>query len=186
MKKIFRQYLALFLMGSFAVATSACGDDDNPDPIEENEQITTVQLSMIPNKGNNVTATWKDVDGEGGQNPDITPIVLKPNITYTGTVKLLDESKPTPADLTAEIKNEGTEHELFFNVNGANVTITKTDKDANGRTIGLEFTAVTTTVGTTPGTLQIVLKHQPDNKKDGNQATGETDIDVTFPLSVQL
>ncbi|WP_242926125.1 hypothetical protein [Pontibacter vulgaris] len=185
MKKIFRQYLALFLMGSFAIATSACGDDDNPNPIEENEQITTVELSMVPTKGNNVTATWKDTDGAGGQAPTITSIVLKPNITYTGTVKLLDESKTPAADLTTEIKNEGVDHELFFNVTGANVTITKTDKDTNGRTIGLEFTAQTTTTGTTPGTLQVVLKHQP-GIKNGNQATGETDIEVTFPISVQL
>ena len=148
--------------------------------------ITTAVLFLAPEgKGQNASATWKDLDGPDGQAPVMENLILKANTTYRGTLTLLNETNPNaPEDLTAEIRAEGHDRELFYVVDGASLTFTKTDLDRNNRPIGLETTATTTSPGT--GSLRIVLKHQPGLKR-GNSTidTGETDIDLVFPVVIQ-
>lgn len=186
MKKLLRPYLAILLTGSLTFATSACGGSDDPKPIvEEQEEITTVQINLVPEgKGQNVTATFSDPDGVGGTAPTIDVLNLAPNTVYNGTITLKDESKTPVKDITPEVKTEGADHELFYNVTGANLTITKTDLDNNNRPIGLETTFETTTASS--GSLRVTLKHQPNLKGSSSDITkGETDVQVDFPVVIQ-
>jgi len=164
---------------------SACGGDDPQPVVEEQEEITTVQINLVPEgKGQNVTATFSDPDGVGGTAPVVDALNLAPNTVYKGTITLKDESKTPAQDITSEVKSEGDEHELFYNVTGANLTVTKTDLDANNRPIGLEATFET--AATSSGTLRVTLKHQPDLKGSTSDITkGETDVEVDFPVVVQ-
>lgn len=162
---------------------SSCKDDDVR--TNDQEQITTVTLQLTPvGKGTNVSATYRDVDGPGGQAPVVESLVLEAQTTYNATVSFYNEASGTTRNVTPAISGSSHEHEVFYFVTGANVNFTKTDLDRNGRPIGL-----TTTVeagAPSAGTVQITLKHQPNLKSNTSTvATGETDIEVVFNTTVQ-
>ena len=186
MKNLFRPHLTFVLMGAL-LTFSACDDHDHEPHDHEGELITTMTLTMTPQSGGTpITATFRDVDGVGGQPPVMTPaqVTLNANTLYNTKITVLDESNGTK-DLTAEIKQEGNEHELFFVPSPADLlTVTKTDRDTNNRPIGLESTIQTGTAKS--GTLRVVLKHQPGLKSATSTiSTGETDADVTYNITVQ-
>ncbi len=189
MERLFRPYVATLLLGGL-LATSACKEKVDPEPEHEQELITTVVLRLEPvDKGQQVTVTYRDLDGPGGQAPVIDNLVLKPNTVYNASLSFLDESMPSHAhDITEEIREEGSEHEVFYVVTGgANISFAKTvqtDMDANNRPIGLE--TVATTAAASTGAVRIVLKHQPGLKSASSTIeTGETDVDITFPTVIQ-
>ncbi|SHK05361.1 hypothetical protein [Hymenobacter psychrotolerans] len=182
-----RSVLAL-LVG--APLFSACKDDnEDPKPDADNEQITTVTYTLTPQGGGTpVSIQYRDPDGDGGTAGTITPatLTLAPNTTYTGTLKLEDETKTPAENITAEILAESDEHVFVFAPTGVNLTITATDKDRNNLPIGLASQAVTgaaNATGTT-GNLKITLRHQPGTK-DGTATPGDTDVEVTFPTAVR-
>ena len=58
-----------------------------PAPAPDNEEITTVTLTLEPeSKGQLVSAYSKDMDGVGGNSPVKTQLTLKPNTTYLATL----------------------------------------------------------------------------------------------------
>lgn len=170
---------------------SACKDDkDEPEPDDENEQITTVRYELTaPGSSTPITIQYRDPDGDGGQAPTITPatLVLAPNVTYTGKIVLLDETKTPASNISDEVKQEADEHIFFYVATGANLTVTRTDKDSKNLEVGLETTAATgaaNAAGTT-GNLKITLRHQPGGIKNGTFAPGDTDVEVNFPVAVR-
>ncbi len=186
MKKLFRPYLSLFLASTLVFATAACGNDDDPKPVEEEQElITTLQISLVPEgKGQNVTATFRDANALNG--PTNETLSLAPNTTYKASVTLKDESKTPAVDYTSEINEEGDEHEVFYvAASGLNVTVQKTeDKDKNDRPIGLLTKVVTGQ--SSAGTLRITLKHQPNLKGNTSDSSkGETDVEVNFNVVIQ-
>ncbi|MDX5421549.1 MAG: hypothetical protein LPK14_04795 [Hymenobacteraceae bacterium] len=195
MKKLFRPYLAIFLIGSLVATTTACSDDDDPEPIEEQELITTVRIELVPEegKGQPASATFRDLDGEGGNDATIETLNLAPNTVYTATLTFLDESKTPAEDITEEVEEEGDEHEIFYQVLNTitgenlqnNLTVTNRDTDSNGLPLGLQATITTT--NSSSGTLRITLKHQPGGLKTSNSniTVGETDVEANFPVVIQ-
>ncbi|MFD2513224.1 hypothetical protein ACFSRY_05055 [Pontibacter locisalis] len=186
MKKLFRPHLTFVLLGALLTFSSCDDHGDEPHDHEE-ELITTLTLTMTPqNGGTPITATFRDLDGDGGQPPVMTPtqVVLNANTHYITRITVLDESNGTE-DITTEIRAEGDEHEFFFVPSPADLlTVTKTDRDSKDLPIGLEGTIHTGTAKT--GTLRVVLKHQPGLKNATSTiTTGETDADVTFNIQVQ-
>ncbi|RIJ37484.1 hypothetical protein [Pontibacter oryzae] len=186
MKKLFRPYLSAFLLGSLLVSATACKDSDDPEPLDDEELITTMTVTLVPEgKGGTVIATFTDPDGDGGAAPTIETMALKPNTTYNATITIADDSPNGAGDITSEIRTEGNDHELFWVANPSNLlTAQKIDKDANNRPLGLAATVTTTNAGS--GTLTITLKHQPGLKGATSDANkGETDIMAAFPVSIQ-
>ena len=182
MKKLFRPYLTAFLLGSLLFSFTSCDDDDDPDPIEEEEQITQMTVTLVPDgKGNTVTATYSDPDGDGGNAPTIQTMNLAPNTVYTAKITLADGS----TDITEEIRNEGTDHEFFYSFTPENLmTVQKQDRDSNNRLLGME--ALITTGGAQTGTLTILLKHQPGLKGvTSDTSKGETYVEAAFPVTIQ-
>ena len=159
---------------------SSCKKTTPPDPNEE-ELITTFKIIFTDSNGTkpNIEAIYKDLDGDGGNNPSVfNTIRLQSNTTYNATILLLDESK-TPVDtISNEVLEEGNEHLFCFTPTNTNTTIVRTDKDINNLVIGLRSKWITGTASN--GTTQIVLRHQPDNTKNGNCNIGSSDIDLTF------
>lgn len=187
MKKLFKPYLAFLLMGSL-LTFSSCGNNDDPEPVLEQELITTITIRFEPDSDapkdvQPVEATWSDLDGAGGTAPEIDAIILQSGVTYNATLTLQDDQ--SGEDITEEIREANTEHQFFYQVTGADVEVIPTDTDDNGRDLGLESTVVAGAAST--GALRIVLKHQPDGLKTDTSDinTGETDADVSFPLSVE-
>ncbi len=187
----------LALLLALPVVFSACKDDKKDDPKpdnQDNELITTVRYTLTPvGGGAAITAQYRDIDGDGGTAPvftysaGATKLLLAKSKTYTGEILLLDESKSPVDTISNEVLEEANEHLFIYKVAPpALFTVVRTDFDTNTPTplpLGLQTTLATTATADT-GTLQIILKHQPD-VKNGTETPGDTDVDVSFPVEVR-
>ena len=172
---------------------SACSDDDDaPQVINEEEVITTLNLFLTPEGGGEIiTFTYKDLDGDGS-NPEITSPALSANTTYTGRVQFLNELEDPAEDITVEVLEEDDEHQVFYVVEDSlNATPTYTGAlDNDGNPVGVEFSLA---IGdASQGNFTVFLIHEGDKNapgaSEGNlspQVGGETDIEVTFNVTVE-
>ena len=180
---------ALFMLLLMTVAVGCKNDDDLPEVPQavenEPEVITTLTITFTDADGiqPEVTATFRDPDGDGGAGPDIFDnIDLVANTTYNAAITILNETESPAGDLTTEISEEAAEHLFCFTpADGADVTITRTDSDGTFE-VGLASQWVTGSAST--GTVNVVLKHQPDGLKDGSCTPGETDVEVLFVTNI--
>ena len=173
-----------------ALTFSACSEDDHDhddDHDHEEELITTVNYKLTPDGGGTeVILTFSDPDGEGGNDGKYSASgSLLANTTYFGAVELLNETENPAEDITEEVKEEGDEHEFFYTTDITGLTISKTDVDANNNPLGIETNVMTGAAGT--GVITLVLKHEPTKPNDGTAdgAGGSTDVELTFPVTVQ-
>jgi hypothetical protein len=175
------------LIAMIALAMTTGCKKDEPAPVEDNENLTTLKLKLTES-GTTSTFTFKDLDGAGGTAPTIDKILLKPNKTYTMVVEILDESK-TPASIISDaIYDERDQHIFEYVVTPSTVLgVTTTDKDTRGLPVGLTASVKTAAAGT--GKLQVVLHHQPPVNgtivKDGTFKIGSIDFDGTFEVEVK-
>jgi hypothetical protein len=169
-------------------ALSSCKKDDDlvtvPPPIaNEVEVITTMTLQFTDPAGvqPDVSATFRDPDGDGGLSYDIFDTIrLQNNTVYNANILLLNETV-SPADtISNEVLDEDDEHLFCFTPSFANLSIMRTDTDGTYE-VGLQSQWTVGNVGN--GTTQVLLKHQP-GIKDGTCAPGETDIDITFVTEI--
>jgi len=185
-----KKWINLALFFALSIAFIGCDDDDNPTIPNEEEVITTVIYSLVPEGGGEeVLFTFRDMDGDGAGEPVITGGTLQSGTVYNGTLTFLNETETPAEDVTEEIRNEDEEHQVFFSSPG-DIVVSYSDKDENENPIGL---ATKLDAGTTTGTttLKIVLIHEPDKAADGvsegdpTNAGGETDIDVSFTVEIE-
>jgi len=167
---------------------NSCKDDD-PIDMNDEEVITTLTYTLTPTSGDVVTLSFLDLDGDGGDDPIITGGILQSNMSYIGVLDLKNEAETPAESITEEIEEEALEHQFFFTATGANLTVGYADEDDNGNPLGLVTTL--TTSDASSGTIQVVLRHEPDKSATGVQsgditnAGGETDIEVTFDITLQ-
>lgn len=184
-KTIALAFTALFI-------ASCSNDDSNALPVNEEEVITTVRATFVPESGgDNVVLTSRDLDGDGPNPPVVTvsgPFAA--GKTYNGSVSFLNELTNPAQDITEEIEEEGEEHQIFYIATGGNFgTFTYTDTDVNGKPVGLNLTYQTTSTAAT-GQLKIVLVHMPDKNAQGvaqgiiTNAGGATDAEAVFDIEV--
>lgn len=170
----------LFAAGACSEKTTAPVDEDDP------ELITTVQITLRPiDGGQPIVATWEDLDGIGGNPPNIIDTVtISPDSVYSMSIVVLNRAVTPEEDVTVEIGTEGTQHQFFFSFVGAQASIQYADKDANDLPIGL--LTVLSTGQVSSGEMTIELSHYDDpSDKDGSAPSNETDISVTFPMVVR-
>lgn len=102
---------------------------------------------------------------------------------------LLNETETPPEDVSEEVREEDEEHQFFFSTTVDGLSIAYDDMDEDDNPIGLATRL--TTGNAADGTMTIILRHEPDKKASGvsggniANAGGETDIEVTFNVSVQ-
>lgn len=167
-------------------AFTSCNDDD-PEPENEPEVITRMEIRFTnqANASNVVIAEFNDPDGPGGQAPTFQHPTFQAGATYVGEIRLWNDLENE--EKTQEIQEEDDEHQFFF-VYTNNVFSSREylDQDPNGLPVGLRtrFTA-SATAGS--GTLRVALRHMPTKNTEGDitNAGGDTDIDVTFNVTVQ-
>lgn len=163
-------------------------DKDNDVPNEE-ELITTLTYTLTPEAGGNpVVFSFRDIDGDGGQDPVITQGSLASNTIYDGVIELLNESETPAVDITEEVEAEAVDHQFFYSAAGANAIFLYTDMDADTKPIGITTQVI---IGDpSSGAMTVILRHRPDKSAAGVDqgaiinAGGETDIEVTFLLTI--
>ncbi|GLB49705.1 type 1 periplasmic binding fold superfamily protein [Neptunitalea lumnitzerae] len=185
MKIIKHSILALVATISFV----SCSDDDTPQVINEEEVITTMNVTLTSGS-QTVTLTSQDLDGDGPNAPEITVSGnLAANTTYTGNVELLNETESPAENVTEEVEEENADHQFFFISTGAIADTDYADVDANGDPVGIDFTLTTGDAGT--ATLQVILRHLPEKDAEGvsdgdiTNANGETDFQAEFEITVE-
>jgi hypothetical protein len=175
---------------------TGCSDDDDHDdhshPVNEEEVITTVEVTLSDGT-NSYVLIWEDLDGDGPDLPIITGATI-PSNSYDAEIQLYNKTLDPNDDeyvVTTEILEEDVDHQFFFNAsNGLNVfDFVYADADVDGNPIGQQF--IIEDVSGSGGDLNIVLLHEPNKNADGvsdgdiTNAGGDTDIDITFPIIVQ-
>lgn len=174
----------IFFLSLFTIASCMKDDDDMMDPGNEQEVITTVQVTFSPTDGSTpITFVYEDQDGPGGQNAVADAIVLAANTTYEISVDFLDNSNPSSAVfLTDEVQEEAEEHLVCYAVGGAVPEVTIKDQDADGEPLGLIAEVETGAAGS--GTLTVSLKHEPMKSNANPCNTGESDVEAPFSVTI--
>lgn len=185
--KINKTLLLLFVSALFF---SACSSDDDPEPENETEIITRVEMTFTNtlNPSDVVLAKFDDPDGAGGNEPTFTHPTLTAGTVYSVGIELYNDIEGE--NITLEIEEEDDEHQFFFIPTGNVFTsIAYDDIDPLGKPVGLS--SIFTTGAASTGTLRVVLRHMPDKNAAGveegilNNAGGDTDIDIIFNVTVQ-
>lgn len=154
-----------------------------PNPNEE-ELITTLMITFTDSAGVHptVAAIYRDLDGDGGNPPSTwDTIKLMKNTTYMAEIILLNESKNPVDTISNEVIAEGTDHIFCFET-GPDITITRTDKDANNMELGIQSKWITANMNST-GNVAVILRHQPGTK-NGTCIPGSTDVDIPFVYKI--
>lgn len=190
MKTIKLLPLALIALLSF---NSCSSDDNNSQPVNEEEVITTVTVTLTPEGGGTpVVLTSRDLDGDGPNPPIVTSTgSITALTTYNGTISLLNELSSPADNISLEVEEEGADHQFFFSATGGlSGTFSYSDEDENGDPIGLKF-KFTVSANPQSGNLTVILRHLPNKSGAGvatgdiTNAGGETDVQVTFPVTVE-
>jgi len=168
--------------------STACSNDDNdPDPVNEEEVITTLTVTLAPEGGGTaVTLQTQDLDGDGPNAPVVTVSGnLAAGVIYNGSLVLLNEIETPAEDITVEVKEEDDEHQFFYTIGGGlDATTEYANFDGDGNPLGTEFTL--TAGAASSGTLTFTLRHEPKKPNTGlADAGGETDITAAFNVTVQ-
>ena len=171
----------------------SCSNDDDitPEPINEEEVITTMTVTLVPDGGGTaVVLSFQDLDGDGPDAPNVNVSgSLAPGATYNGSIVLLNETESPAEDITEEVKEEDLEHQFFYTIGtGLDVTTAYSEEpgtglDSEGNFLGVKFTL--TTGAESSGSLTFTLRHEPTKPNTGLvDAEGETDIEVAFDIEV--
>lgn len=183
--KVFIAIMSIAVIGLTACKKDKKKEVDNPPPVNEEELITTFQIAFTDANGvqPNVTATFRDLDGPGGNAPvTFDTIRLHSATTYNAQITLLNESVTPAENISDEVLEEAVDHLFCFGPGaGLNLTIVRTDSDGTHE-IGLQSQWITGAVST--GETLIRLKHQP-GVKDGTCDPGDTDIELNFRTEIQ-
>ena len=159
-------------------------------PTDDNELITTVDLTFTDANKKVSTFSFQDKDGDPNTKPEkFDRIILDKNVDYSLEINVYDETKIPKVNITEQIKLESDAHLFIFKIDPASLfSLKAADKDKNGLPIGLLSTGFTqNAVGT--GKLNLILKHQPPINgkavKTGNESGGSSDIDLIFDLLIK-
>ena len=162
-----------------------CSKDPDPEPINQQEVITHVELAVIDPSGgsNRQTATWSDETKKVDKTINLTS-----GLNYQASLQIWNRSNPSdPEDVTIEVKEEVDEHLVFYEKVGIEIDITSADsdpEDSNG--VPLNLNTVWKGSGTGTGNVRITLIHEPTDKSAGTRSSigGETDFEIDFPVTI--
>ncbi|MBX7079799.1 MAG: hypothetical protein K1X88_11465 [Nannocystaceae bacterium] len=192
-----------------------CAEPFDADPDAETEIITTVRLTFTPEGGGAaITAAFTDPDGDGGMPGNAEPIALLASGAFTLAVEFANALEQPEADITAEVREEAQDHQVFLLGTAVRGPATGTDAAApllhayddvesdygentgDDLPVGLVNRITVQAAGT--GTLTVLLRHMPpqggtpqkvaglaEGLAAGEPLPGEVDAQVDFMVTVQ-
>lgn len=180
--------VALLLIALIA----SCDDPQSPNPPElEQELITHVTLRLIDSATmiDTAVATFIDEDGANGpKSPMISGMTLASGRTYLGSIHIEDRSNTSAEDISEEIRELATQHQFFYSITGeaeGRVTTEILDTDTNGLPLGLSTRVRVTPGSSTQGGYRVILSHYEKPELKTGTSQGESDIDITFPITIR-
>ena len=191
MKRFF-QLMALVSLLAMLVFLTNCGDDEGAPQV-----VTQLILVFTPQQGEGTEILSFTYRGDAIDQNVITKdeIILSKTTLYNVELRMQSEIGISPIDLSAVIRSEGDEWQVFYNVSTQQVDWNYADSDINGLPIGIDTRATISGAGS--GTVIITVNEQRVQENgtatkvsgygiaDGISAPGETKIQVTFNLTVE-
>lgn len=182
------KFLSTAIFASALIFSCSSDDDSNPLPVNDEEVITTMTITLQPfdEQASSIILQTRDLDGDGPLEPVVTVSGdLTENTQYYGSITILNETEDPAENMTAEIEEESLDHQFFYTIgSGLNAITYYNDVDPNLNPIGLDFVLEANTVSS--GSITFTLRHEPNKPNIGlEDAGGETDIEATFNVSIQ-
>ena len=180
------KFLSTAIFATALIFSCSSDDDSTPEPVLEEEVITTMTITLTADGQADVILQTQDLDGDGPDLPVVTVSGdLSENTMYSGSIVLLNETEDPAENITEEIEEEALEHQFFYTIgNGLNAETDYNDADSDGNPIGLDFVLSTNSVSS--GSITFTLRHEPTKPNMGiEDAGGETDIEATFDIAIQ-
>jgi hypothetical protein len=194
--KLLIKHTTIAFLGSLIFIQSCKKDEGkdatNPAPINAQEQITTVIVQGYDQDDTSKTffIKWEDLDGAGGNTPNIDTLKVDSGFIYVSSILLIDKTQ-TPWDtISNEVEAEKNVHQFFYTLsqtlNGkAKIDILDYDNNSPALPVGLSF-QLNTHSGTQyslplSGSLKVVLSHYDGIPKTAAPSP-ESDVDITFPV----
>lgn len=180
------KFLSTAIFASALIFSCSSDDDSTPEPVLEEEVITTMTITLTADGQADVILQTQDLDGDGPDLPVVTVSGdLSENTMYSGSIVLLNETEDPAENITEEIEEEALEHQFFYTIgNGLDAEADYNDADSDGNPIGLDFVLSTNSVSS--GSITFTLRHEPTKPNMGiEDAGGETDIEATFDIAIQ-
>ena len=180
------KFLSTTIFASALIFSCSSDDDSTPEPVLEEEVITTMTITLTADGQADVILQTQDLDGDGPDLPVVTVSGdLSENTMYSGSIVLLNETEDPAENITEEIEEEALEHQFFYTIgNGLDAEADYNDADSDGNPIGLDFVLSTNSVSS--GSITFTLRHEPTKPNMGiEDAGGETDIEATFDIAIQ-
>jgi hypothetical protein len=202
-----RWWFSILLVIGFV---SGCADVNKDDHHHDHNHglPTTAILNLEAEDGTTHTFRWAQADSHDEATVDLIELQANGAI-YEMSVQILNEAGETSEDITPEIAQYATEHQLFFTGSAVEGPATATnpeavllhaygDEDDNELPIGIDNTI--TVLGAGSGELSVMLRHMPAENgqavktpeaaetvaTDGFSALGgDIDLDVTFTVLVE-
>lgn len=192
--------LPFYALALAALAFTSC---ESEEPVIENEQevITDVTLSFTElNATGNPIGTkisYKASNPQGivlGTAPTIETVRLTKGKNYRMEITVFNSIEKE--DITAEILAEGDEHQFYFlgTAFAGSPPLTIVYDDPSGELIGLRTkVAVAASPGFNNAIMRVILRHDLNkgfagatnpNFQNFEQAGGESDLDINFPLVI--
>ncbi len=171
------RFYALLISGLLAFLLSGCLPDD-PEPINNAENINAVVLRFSGTDGSTVTAEWID----DGLSDNVDTIFLQEGTGYRLDITFQNRGGDL-TDFTSEITREDEEHLVCFLVPAFITQPLIIDADAALNPVGLESNLATTNAGV--GSFTVTLRHQPNKTALNACSTGQTDVEAVFPVVVR-
>ena len=180
------KFLSTAIFASALIFSCSSDDDSMPEPVLEEEIITTMTITLTADGQADVILQTQDLDGDGPDLPVVTVSGdLSENTMYSGSIVLLNETEDPAENITEEIEEEALEHQFFYTIgNGLDAEADYNDADSDGNPIGLDFVLSANSVSS--GSITFTLRHEPTKPNMGiEDAGGETDIEATFDIAIQ-
>lgn len=180
------KFLSTTIFATALIFSCSSDDDSTPEPVLEEEVITTMTITLEADGQADVILQTQDLDGDGPDLPVVTVSGnLSSNTNYSGSITLLNETEDPAENMTLEIEEEDLAHQFFYSVgSGLDAQTDYNDADSEGNPLGLDF--VLSTYSASSGSITFTLRHEPNKPNMGlEDAGGETDIEATFNVSIQ-
>jgi hypothetical protein len=192
--------LSFYSLVFVSLAFFSC-ESEKPEKENEEEVITDVTLSFTEINSAGIPVgtkfSFKASDPQGialGSAPTIDKVNLMRGKNYRMEITVYNAIEKE--DITKEILAEGDEHQFYFLGSafvGSPPLVIVYD-DPTGQLIGLRTkVSVSATTGLSSAIMRIILRHSLNKNFPGasnpnfqnyDQAGGETDLDISFPLEI--